>query len=94
MNMNEQTPYPENELPSDWLFDEISESRTVPAFWDVSELASSKEPSQGEALTAASPPTEGNELGAAQSGGDGAPEWYRNPFPEPRTFPVYWDLYR
>jgi len=105
MHTDDQTTDHENsfiELSTDWLFDEMSESRAVPAYWDLSELTSNNGYSQGKTSDPPEPvgslPAQQSELRKAQQGSsgadDGLPECYRNPFPEPRTFPVYWDLFK
>lgn len=102
MNKDKNTTNHENSLSEEspnWLFDDISESRAVPAYWDLSELLSNNGYSPGKAFkppsTPSSTPTQRGELmedhDLKNTVDDGTPEFCRNPFPEPRTFPFFWD---
>ena len=76
-------------------FDKFSEPRTMPAYWDLSELMAAPKPaSQGVSepdIQAESPTCP--KLPSEQDGMDEPrPEWHRNLFPQPRTYPTHWDL--
>ena len=72
----------------DWLFDAFCQPRTIPDNWDLSE-ASNTARSNGthRPVTTSQPPAAED---AAE--GENLHIYYLNPFPEPRTYPVYWDL--
>jgi hypothetical protein len=77
-----------------WNFEKFSEPRTMPAHWDLSEMvASSNQAGEGvsepgvQSDPAPAQPFDPEAVDAV------SPEWHRNPFPEPRTYPTHWDLY-
>ena len=79
-----------------WTFDKFSEPRTMPAHWDLSEMiASPKQASEGvsEPGQPAGPPAAATLPFDPENVDAVSPEWHRNPFPEPRTYPTHWDLY-
>lgn len=73
----------------DWLFDAFGEPRTMPTGWDLSEMNGSRKTTGGSDM--AQPPAENVEH---VDFGPGLHIMYLNPFPEPRTYPVYWNLCR
>jgi hypothetical protein len=81
-------------------FDEYSEPMTMPAHWDLSELPASMKSSGDGHSEQHSQVEQGapsqSTLETPEHDGDGAggmgSDWQRNSFPEPRTFPVYWDF--
>jgi hypothetical protein len=77
----------------DWLFDAFSEPRTMPTGWDLSAMNGSRKPASdsGPVPAAADPAAESTEHYDHRAG---LHIMYLNPFPEPRTYPVYWDLCR
>lgn len=86
-------PLSTDQSTQDWLFDAFCEPRTMPTGWDLSEMNGSRAAvgGSGPASAAAEPVAESikhEEFGAGQH------IFYLNPFPEPRTYPVYWDLCR
>ena len=89
----EHAPHPVYHLS----FDEFTGSASMPAQWDLMELMDAPGPSRNSAQLdqttpgAALPKQPASEPGEA--GGLGS-HWSRNLFPEPRTFPVEWDLSR
>ena len=85
--------YTASESSSDWLFDAFSEPRTFPSQWDLTDLMLAENTARQYGST---PPTPNREFkdGPVEYKETGAPLHYSylNPFPEPRTYPLYWDL--
>jgi hypothetical protein len=81
-------------------FDEFAGSDSLPAQWDLTDLMAAPGPSRNDhaahdadqtapgAVLTEQPASEPGEAGGLGS------HWSRNFFPEPRTFPVEWDLSR
>jgi len=86
--------------PYHLTFDEYLEPVSMPAHWDLTELPApmrpsrnghSEQPAQVEGASPAHQATETPGVDSESAGGMGS-DWQHNSFPEPRTFPVYWDL--
>ncbi len=85
--------------PYHLTFDEFSEPVSMPAHWDLTELPAPMRPSrnghseqsQSEQTSPSHQAPETPVVDGDSAGGLGS-DWQRNSFPEPRTFPVYWDL--
>ncbi len=73
----------------DWLFNSFGEPRTMPTGWDLSGMNGSRKAvhASGAGEPAAENPEHEESL-------PGPHLQYLNPFPEPRAYPVYWDLCR
>lgn len=90
------TPY----SPYHLSFDEFAGSTSMPAQWDLTELMAAPRPSRnGQGAQPAQSVQSGAALPEQPASEQGEPggmasHWQRNFFPEPRTFPVDWDLSR
>jgi hypothetical protein len=92
---HEHTPHPVYHLS----FDEYAGSASMPAQWDLTELMAAPKPSRnghGAQVDQAAPGAAFPEEPLVEQGDAGGmgSHWSRNFFPEPRTFPVEWDLSR
>jgi hypothetical protein len=83
-----------SELSQDWLFDAFSEPRTMPTHWDLSEMSGSviAPGNNGPSHSTAYREHMLDDQADYQDAGGTLHLFYLNPFPEPRTFPIYWDL--
>jgi hypothetical protein len=72
-------------------FDKFSEPRTMPALWDLSALIAG-EPGRETASDVQAAPQPGFEADPASGPDEISTDGYRNPFPQPRTYPALWDL--
>lgn len=97
MNTDGQSADQENkvlETAQDWLFDAFCQPRTIPDNWDLSEMSSPPKTNGShplaERLTQQQPEladqTEDN------AGWVSLHNHYLDPFPEPRTYPLYWGM--
>ena len=91
----EHSPHPVYHLS----FDEFTMSTSMPAQWDLTELMAAPKPSRnghGAQVDQTAPGAALTEQPTSEPGGAGGlgSHWSRNFFPEPRTFPVDWDLSR
>jgi hypothetical protein len=73
-------------------FEKFSEPRTMPAHWDLSALTAG-DPGRETPVEAQAAPQPGFGDDPEAAGQDDlSTDGYRNPFPQPRTYPALWDL--
>ena len=91
MDTDGQSASQENEArdtAQDWLFDAFCQPRTIPDNWDLSGMGSAPYSNANHRPAADAQPDPAEDA----AGGENLHIYYLNPFPEPRAYPVYWDL--